>query len=178
MMMKTKYPYVIEWLFWVILVVLLWAQTSAFNEPIAEYHFGATGWPRMVLAGIFIGATGQMLLGVFVNKDGQDDQLDHDTKPEKIVKRWQQLAIFGMPFLYLWLMHRIGFFVATPLFIFAYLWVLEVRNIKHLLGVTIGVTAFIFFIFVRLFYVAMPVGSWLTFYEINNQIIILVRYGL
>ena len=137
----------------------------------------------MVLLGLFVGASGQLLLGLLSAKNAQISPAGHtktDDKPssEKHISRWQQLAIFGLPFLYLYIMHRIGFFVATPVFILAYLWVLEVRGWKPLLGVSVGVTLFIFVLFVRVFYVALPVGAWLSFYEINNQIIVLLRYGL
>ena len=93
-------------------------------------------------------------------------------------KRGQQIAIFGMPLLYLWAMHRIGFFVASPLFIAAYLYVLEVRNWRHILGVTVIILALLFYVFVRLFYVAVPVGAWESFYAINNEIITYIRLGL
>ena len=75
-------------------------------------------------------------------------------------------------------MHRVGFFVASPLFIMAYLWVLEVRNWRHILGVTAIILALLFFVFVRLFYVAVPVGAWESFYAINNEIITYIRLGL
>lgn len=75
-------------------------------------------------------------------------------------------------------MHRIGFFVATPLFIAAYLFVLEVRRIRPLVFVTLAVYGFVLLLFVRFFYVALPVGAWPSFYEINNQIITLVRIGV
>ena len=100
------------------------------------------------------------------------------TKEISWQKIGQKIAIFGLPLCYLWAMHRIGFFVATPLFILLYLYVLEVRNWRHLLGVIFIVLALIFFVFVRLFYVAVPVGAWEAFYSINNEIITYIRIGL
>ena len=166
-----------EWLFWCVLVTLFWLQTDSFSEPIAEFQFGADGWPKMVLVGIFIGATGQMALGLYeaINTRTQSEKAEASKRQ---ISRWQQLSIFVLPLLYLWFMHRIGFFVVTPFFIAAYLFVLEVRRMRPLLLVTAGVYGFVLLLFVRFFYVALPVGAWPFFYEINNQIITLVRLGL
>ena len=166
-----------EWLFWSLLVTIMWLQTDSFSEPIAEFRFGADGWPKMVLLGIFVGATGQMALGLFEALRTQS-QTKTDKAPPRQISRWQQIAIFALPLFYLWLMHRIGFFVATPIFIAAYLWVLEVRRLQPVLLVTAAVYGFVLLLFVRFFYVALPVGAWPYFYEINNQIITLVRLGL
>jgi hypothetical protein len=174
-----------EWLFWSVLALILWMQTGAFSEEIAEYKFGADGWPKMVIGGIVIGATGQALLKWLDSGARSDPEEAPQQAPNSEAKlpvswrkRGQQLAIFGMPLLYLWAMHRIGFFVASPLFIAAYLYVLEVRNWRHILGVTFIILALLFYVFVRLFYVAVPVGAWESFYAINNEIITYIRLGL
>lgn len=172
-----------EWLFWSVLALILWMQTGAFSEEIAEYKFGADGWPKMVIGGIVLGATGQALLKLLDTRseqtaEGQDAPKAKPQMPVSWRKRGQQIAIFGMPLLYLWAMHRIGFFVASPLFIAAYLYVLEVRNWRHILGVTFIILALLFYVFVRLFYVAVPVGAWESFYAINNEIITYIRLGL
>ena len=172
-----------EWLFWSVLALILWMQTGAFSEEIAEYKFGADGWPKLVIGGIVIGATGQALLKLLdsrtaQNSDGEEAATATPSTPISWRKRGQQIAIFGMPLLYLWAMHRIGFFVASPLFIAAYLYVLEVRNWRHILGVTVIILALLFYVFVRLFYVAVPVGAWESFYAINNEIITYIRLGL
>ena len=181
-MMSRQVVIVSEWLFWALLAGILWAQTGAFSEEIAEYEFGADGWPKMVILGIFIGATGQAILKwLDPNKGQSDGESGHMVSGAKEVswqKMGQKVAIFGLPLCYLWAMHRIGFFVASPLFIALYLYVLEVRNWRHLLGVTLIVLALIFFVFVRLFYVAVPVGAWEAFYSINNEIITYIRIGL
>ena len=166
-----------EWLFWCVLVTLFWMQTDSFAEPIAEFRFGADGWPKMVLLGILIGATGQMTLGLYEARRTNLPPTSDETGTRQI-SRWQQISIFVLPLLYLWLMHRIGFFVVTPLFIAAYLFVLEVRRIRPLVFVTLAVYGVVLFLFVRFFYVALPVGAWPSFYEINNQIITLVRIGV
>ena len=176
----------LEWIFWCALVLVLWSQTDAFSESIAEYAFGAAGWPRAILIGLLLGATGQWALGILGHRLGRGGAASQSTqgegglggKAERSVGRLQQIAIFAFPMLYLWLMHRIGFFVATPLFILGYLMVLEVRNWRHLAGVTVAVYGTVLLVFVRFFYVALPVGAWQAFYDINNWIITMVRLGV
>ena len=94
------------------------------------------------------------------------------------MSRYQVVAIFCLPLVYVFLMRRLGFFLATPLFIFAYLWTLEVRRWQVLVAVTLIVFAVVLLVFVRFFYVALPVGSWEWAYAINNAIVALVRLGL
>lgn len=168
-----------EWLFWALLALILWMQTGTFSEGITEYKFGADGWPKMVIIGLFIGATGQAAFKYITPSEASETP--KKTPPKDAMsgsKRLQQIAIFGLPLVYLFAMHRIGFFVASPLFIAAYLYVLEVRKWRHIISVTVITVALLFYIFVRLFYVALPVGAWEFFYMLNNEIIILIRWGL
>ena len=175
-----------EWLFWAALALILWLQTGAFSEEIAEYKFGADGWPKMVILGIIVGATGQAAFKWFAPDASLDKteelKADRSVKQVKQEASWQKtsqkIAIFVLPLAYLWAMHRIGFFVASPLFIALYLYVLEVRNWRLILGITAIILILIFYVFVRLFYVAVPVGAWESFYAINNEIITYIRLGL
>ena len=203
--MSTRVLIASEWLFWAVLALILWLQTGAFSEEIAEYKFGADGWPKMVILGIIVGATGQAAFkwfAVSVVNEGDEARQDASEAPvaglsppvplptnllstgllPKNSTAWrklgQKLAIFGLPLVYLWAMHRIGFFVASPLFIALYLYVLEARNWRHIAGVTAIILALVFYVFVRLFYVAVPVGAWEIFYSVNNEIITYIRLGL
>lgn len=177
--MSRQVMIILEWLFWFVLALILWMQTGAFSEEIAEYRFDADGWPKMVIIGIIIGASGQAILKWL--DPNAEQEVAVKTAPVGSVswrKRGQQVAIFGLPLLYLWVMHRIGFFIASPIFIATYLYILEVRNWRHILGVTTIIIVLLFYVFVRLFYVALPVGAWEIFYAINNEIITYIRLGL
>lgn len=176
---KIRQNQFIEWVIWVSLTGMLWMQTSSFSEPIAEFNFGADGWPKVILASLAFGATAQLVLNLVTTKPDQNpDQPQRNGSGNVATNRWQQLGIFTLPFIYLWLMHRTGFFFATPFFILAYLWVLEVRRWTYLICVSLGVYLFILFVFVRLFYVAIPVGAWPMFYDFSNWIIPIIRIGV
>ena len=179
MINKIRYNQLIEWLIWMSLIAMLWAQTASFSEPIAEFKFGADGWPRVILASLAFGATAQLVLNMLSAKsDRNADHAQRSASDSNSINRWQQISIFVLPFIYLWFMHRMGFFFVTPIFILVYLWILEVRRWTYLIGVSLGVYAFVLFVFVRLFYVAMPVGSWPMFYDFSNWIITIIRIGV
>lgn len=176
---RIRHNQFIEWAIWVSLTVLLWVQTSSFSEPIAEFKFGADGWPKVILASLAFGATAQLILNVMTTKADQNtDAIQQAGSSNISTNRWQQFGIFILPFIYLWFMYRMGFFFITPIFILAYLWILEVRKWTYLLCVSLGVYFFILFVFVRLFYVAMPVGTWPIFYDFSNWIITIIRIGV
>lgn len=177
---------VLEWLFWLVLAGLVYALTDSFDEPIAEYQFGAAGWPRVLCAALAFGATGQMLYKLTRKHSGQKepagpsvDQED-EAAPRVLTLRakLQRAGVFVTPFAYLYVMPEIGFYVATPFFILAILLLLEVRSLKALVAVTAVVYGLVLLIFTRLFYVALPVGRIEIFYDLNNWIIGFVRIGM
>ena len=49
------------------------------------------------------------------------------------------------------------------------------RKTRLLIGVTATVYGLVLLVFVRLFYVALPVGNWPVFYDVNNWIVVAVR---
>ena len=172
---------IFEFSFWAVVTIVLWWQTSLFaDETIAEYAFGADGWVKIVLLGIMLGAGGQLLIGVLAARAGAGAGIakpDQSKAPTTPVNRLQTALIFIAPLLYLFLMQRLGFFFLTPFFIIGYLWILQVRKWHYLLLVAAAVYGVVLLIFTRIFYVALPVGSWEIFYNINTTIITLVRLG-
>lgn len=175
----------IEFAFWAVITAILWWQTRHFaGDTIAEYAFGADGWVRVVLLGIMLGAAGQLALAILASrKTPQPETPDSATSPSpspatSTSNRLQHALIFIAPLVYLYLMQRLGFFFLTPFFIIGYLWILQVRKWQYLILVASAVYAVVLLIFVRIFYVALPVGSWEAFYNINTLIITLVRWGV
>lgn len=171
----------IEWGLWVGLALIAYNITYVFDKPLESYRYGATGWPRFVLIAIMVGATCQLIFrSVGWEQSAVSDEEVSDSPGVSVV--WppnpRMLAIFLLPLLYLWLLPRTGFYLTTPLFIVAYMMVLGVRHWKPIVAVTAIVYGLVLLIFTRLFYVALPVGNWQPFYDINNAIIVTVRAGL
>ena len=182
-----RYRPLLEWGGWCLLVLLLWQQTDHFAQPMSEFRFGADGWPKTVLLLLLLGATAQTASELLKQSVAHKSKKASPKTARKSAKTpspsrsmsWHQVvAVFCLPLVYVFLMRRIGFFLATPLFVLAYLWTLEVRRWQHLVAVSLTVLAVVLLVFVRFFYVALPVGSWEWAYAINNAIVALVRAGL
>ena len=158
---------------------IAYSQTYFFDTTIPNYAFGATGWPRVVCILIAIGATLQFLHRLTSGPaeesaaaaPGPDDRV-------REVRLGQRVAIFALPFVYLFVTPWIGFYLSTPLFVAALLIVLEVRSPQAILGVTILVYGLVLVLFTRFFFVALPTGRLDGFYEVNTAIIDFVRTGL
>ena len=180
-----RYKPLLEWGGWCLLVLLLWRQADHFSQPMNEFRFGADGWPKAVLLLLLLGASAQaasdLVKGRYKKTQTTTPEAKttrKDAKPSKVMSWYQVVAVFCLPLVYIFLMRRLGFFLATPLFILAYLWTLEVRRWHHLVAVTLVVLGIVLLVFVRLFYVSLPVGVWEWAYAINNAIIELVLTGL
>lgn len=173
---------VLEWLFWLLLAGTLYALTGNFDEPIAEYRFGASGWPRVLCAAVAFGATAQLFYKLSRKHSiaaESSSQAEEDAPPALSLRaKLQRTGVFATPFVYLYVMPEIGFYVATPFFILAILLLLEVRSVKALVAVTAVVYGLVLLIFTRFFYVALPVGRIESFYDLNNWIIGFVRIGM
>ena len=178
---KASVTLVLEWAVWFALAAVGYWLTFEFDEPLDVYRFGATGWPRFILACIAVGATVQLVLGL---ARGRREAARPATDGEAEVPAEGDAArtvspvligIFVLPLIYLLLLPRTGFFLTTPFFILAFLWVLQVRRPRLLFGVTATVYGLVLLVFVRLFYVALPVGNWPGFYDVNNAIVVAVR---
>ncbi len=172
---------VLEWLFWLLLAGTAYSLTGNFDTEIAEYKFGASGWPKVLCAALALGATAQLIYKLTrkAPEARETEETSQVSAPGLSLRaKLQRLGVFLAPFLYLYVMPEIGFYVATPLFILAVLLLLEVRSLKALVCVTLAVYGLVLLIFTRFFYVALPVGRIEAFYDMNNWIIGLVRIGM
>ncbi len=187
---------VVEWAIWIAVLAWVFWQTQRFDREIAQYAFGATGWPRALCIAAALGATGQLIYRIAEIRRGRaagpeaalpESAVPETAAPEPAAPKgqrpglWQRakhLPIFIFPLIYLYLVPSVGFYVATPFFILGLLLILEVRTLKALLGVTCVVYGLVLLLFTRFFYVALPVGRIESFYDINNAIIGIARYGM
>lgn len=178
---KASVTLVLEWVVWFALAAAGYWLTFEFDEPLDVYEFGASGWPRFILVCIVVGATVQLALGLArrwreaggPTVDGEPEEPAEEEAGRAVSPTL--IGIFVLPLAYLLLLPRTGFFLTTPFFIAAFLWVLQVRRLRLLIGVTATVYGLVLLIFVRLFYVALPVGNWPGFYDVNNWIVVAVR---
>ena len=181
----------VEWAIWIAVLAWVFWQTQRFDREIAQYAFGAAGWPRALCIAAALGATGQLIYRIAEIRRGRaagpeaagpETAAPESAAPEGqkpgLWHRAKHLPIFIFPLIYLYLVPSVGFYVATPFFILGLLLILEVRSLRALLGVTCIIYGLVLLLFTRFFYVALPVGRIEAFYDINNAIIGIARYGM
>jgi hypothetical protein len=169
---------VAEWLVWVAIATLALSQTGYFDQDLAGYAFGASGWPRLICVMMIVGATGQLVFRLTAGATAGARAPDPAARRLDLARLAQRGAIFGLPFVFLYATPWLGFYVTAPGFVLALLLVLEVRSVPALLGVTGIVYGLILVLFTRYFFVAVPTGILDSFYEINVAIIDFARLGM
>ncbi len=169
---------VAEWVIWIAIVAWVFWQTRYFDQEIQLYAFGAAGWPRALCIAAALGATGQLIYRIAEVRRGHVAAPEASAERPSLWQRAKHLPIFLFPLLYLYLVPSVGFYLATPFFILGLLLILEVRSLVALASVTAVIYGLVLLLFTRLFYVALPTGQIEAFYNINNAIIVIARWGL
>ena len=85
--------------------------------------------------------------------------------------RFRILSTFGLPFVYLVLLPRTGYFVTTPLFLVAYMLVFRERSLKYMLATAALLYLGSLAIFSKLLFVPLPTGNWPGFYDFSNWLL-------
>ncbi len=164
---------------WLAIGVTAYALTFQFDDPIQGYRLGATAWPRAIILGIL--AIAILQFGLAMRKVAaakgpsadQAAQLQRQTPETKGVLK--VVLAFVLPLFYLLLLPRTGFYLTTPMFLFAYLFLLGERRWTWLIQVTAIIYAIMIIIFTSIFFVPLPVGYWPFFYDMNNWLLRIYR---
>ncbi len=173
---------VAEWLVWIAIAGIAYSQTGHFDMEIKQYAFGADGWPTAICIGLVLGATGQLIYQLTrLPRSFPAASPGAAVKSMKLLPSRgmaQRVAIFMLPFVFLYLTPIFGAYVSVPLFVLAMLILLDVRSPRTLIGVTAIIYAVLLLVFTRIFYVALPTGRIDLLYEFNTALIVLSRMGL
>lgn len=170
----------IESLLWLGFCLGAYALTFGFDGPLPVYEFGAAHWPRMVLLGMFIATAWILYSEVWKERDSppaaeiedKSEDQDEDTPFLKLETRSQvrMVLIFALPIIYTLLIHKLGFLLVTPFFLFAYMMLMGVRRLRTLLLVSISVYVGLIVVFVKLVFTYLPQGAG-VFHQINGIIL-------
>ena len=166
----------IETAIWLAIVAVFFGYSFEFNQAIEIYEFGATGWPRVVLAMLLIAALGNFAYmrryGSAVQKGRvgiADDDVEVDYRNPGTLLR--VVGILLTPFLFALLLKPVGFYFAAPFFIVLVIVLFGERRIKQILIIT----AIIYLILLALFVVALnaplPQGNVSPFYDYSAFIL-------
>jgi hypothetical protein len=181
--MRKSRSAIYEGLIWILIACVAFALTYQFNEPLPQYRYGASGWPRTLIIAMAVFAVINLLWGFFLSGGkgvvGTGEAELSDAPPTRSTTRAsvniKRLGAFVIPLLYLFLIPRAGFFVVTPLFLAGYMALLGERRWVHLLGTTLLIYILSLIVFTELLYVPLPVGNWPGFYDVNSFFLALIK---
>ncbi len=167
----------LEVAFWLAFAVLAYGFSFEFDRSIEIYRFGASGWPRVVIAAIVVAALLQ-LYQFWRQGPAKPDVETAETTSDETKNRADMIRIgfvLGIPVLYAALLDISGFYFTTPIFIVAYLWLNGERRVGWLIGVPVFIYCFLLLVFTRLLYVGLPIGYVRPFYDFSNWLLVLIK---
>ena len=172
-----KNSHLIEGTIWLTIVLVFFAFTYDFNQPIEIYKFGATGWPRVIL-GILLFVTlgnlfhqyrfGSAAQSGRVGISDDDDEADGTTSIGAVLKI---IAVLGTPFLYALLLKPAGFYFATPFFIVFIILLFGERRPRWIISITLLIYALLLFLFMMVLNAPLPQGNVSPFYDYSAFIL-------
>jgi len=153
--------------------------------PLPTFKLGAAFWPQVILLGIILVSGIQLFLLSFFQyrsdrhdvgsvEDVETQSDDFLDKTVSIRRYTKASAIFILPLVYVYGMHKIGFFIVTPIFLPLYMFVMGVRSIRRLIFVAVGVCALLLFLFVYLAFTPLPQGAG-YFHSLNGEFLALFQ---
>lgn len=157
-------------LFWLVLAATFYGLTFRFDDAGGNFAWGPAAWPRAVLLLMMVAA----IVNYIANRPGREASGGAGWSMDRgeIVGT---LAMIAAPLVYVWLMPRMGFYVATLVFLPVYMRLLGERRWPYVAGVTVFLFVVVNLMFTRLFYVALPTGRWPGFYDVSNWLVTFIR---
>lgn len=169
--------HLIEAAVFLLIVVVFFAYSFEFNQPIEIYKFGATAWPRFIIGFLLVATLGNLYYqykygsaaqsGRVGVSDSDEDKADFSDSGTLL----KMLAVLLTPFVFAMLLKPVGIYFAAPFFAAAVMWLFGERRWKAILIMT----AVIYVIFLGLFMVILnaplPQGNMSPFYDYSSWIL-------
>lgn len=167
-----KTTILIELGFWLTLALVAFGLSFEFSDEPGTYKWGAASWPRAVILLMTITALVHAAIRYRDAGAGRTAVTQEDSDGGTFLG---SIGLFLIPLIYAWLLPRTGFYLTTPFFLIALLLYVGERRWRVVLLTTVIITFVSNLIFAKLFYVALPVGNWPGFYDINNWLLTAIR---
>ncbi|WP_170604921.1 tripartite tricarboxylate transporter TctB family protein [Ruegeria arenilitoris] len=165
--------HVIEAVIFLLVVVIFYAFSFEFNQPIEIYRFGATAWPRVVIGLLLIATLGNIW---FQYKNGSaaqgtigqsDDEADF-SEPGTVLRMF---AVLLTPFLFAWLLKPVGIYFSAPFFIAAIIWLFGERRWRAILVMTFVIYVLFIGLFLVILNAPLPQGNTSPFYDFSAWVL-------
>jgi len=179
---RPLWPLVAELAVWLGIIAFMWTYSYQFDREIRSYAWGAVGWPRTVLVIMLACVALSFVFELIAHRRGQklvsvwysENEEGADTGTGATLR---VVLTFLVPLTYLWLLPRTGYFVTTPLFLVAYMFLLGQRRPVHLIGTAFAIFAVLVLMFSKWLFIPLPTGNWAGFYDISNFILVALGSG-
>ena len=117
---------------WAALVAGAFALSFGFDDPLPHYPPGAALWPRIVLA-MMAAAAIVLLVSRFLPQSVREEKArapDYlDEVPDDLAGvSWRTVAVFALPLVWAYAMHKMGFLLVTPVFLVLFTWLMGVTR--------------------------------------------------
>ena len=169
--------HLVETAAWLFVVALFFGFSFEFNQPIEIYRFGATAWPRTILALLAAVVMGNLYfshvhgsaarMGRVAMAQGEDARTDY----RDISTAMKVGGVLVVPFVFAWLLKPVGFYAGAPFFIAAIMWLFGERRWRMILGMTSIVYLILLILFVFVLNAPLPQGNVSPFYDFSALVL-------
>jgi len=167
--------HLIEAAIWLAIIVVFYAYSFEFNQPIEIYRFGATAWPRVVIGLLLIATLGNLYYQYKYGSKAQGGIVgatqDERTEFKDGRSLARMLAVLFTPFLFAWLLKPVGIYFSAPFFIAAIMWLFGERRWKAILVMTFVIYAIFIGLFLVILNAPLPQGNTSPFYDFSAWIL-------
>jgi hypothetical protein len=163
---------------WLAFAAVAFALSFKFDQGIEIYQFGATGWPRVVILLIVLGALGQLfndIKGRLAGSKGSEDAPSPASAAAEPGYGIRISAILITPFVFAFLLENVGFYTLAPFFVAAFLAIGGERRWGRIVGISLFIYALMIVLFAKLLFVGLPVGNWHPFYDFSHWLLVLLQ---
>ncbi|MDE0309629.1 MAG: tripartite tricarboxylate transporter TctB family protein [Acidiferrobacterales bacterium] len=160
---RSRWTYLLEAGGWLLFILLAFIYTFQFDGPLPVYDWGPAHWPRVILL-CMLAASLRLLYrdwrqsSLSLQSTTQTAGDDDFARLETSVKI-RMVLVFAVPVLYTFLMHKMGFLLVTPFFLFGYMWLMGVRRLRTLIILTTCIYSALVLVFVKLIFTYLPPGA-------------------
>ena len=165
-------PVLREALLWLGFALFAYWQALPFDEPQPFNPLGPAFWPKVIIA-IMAGWALVLAASRFFTQSSEEqeqpgylDEIPDDLPPASL----RTVAIFVLPLIWTYGMHKLGFLLATLPFLLVFTWVMGVRRPVVLVTFCCGFFAVLVVVFYKLIFTSLPMGVG-QFNAINGKLI-------
>ncbi len=169
---KHKNSDTIEAVFWLSLAALFFAVSFNFNQPIEIYKFGATGWPRVILALIILVAVGNFYHAFKNGSEAQKGRVGANEEAEKVeyssLSQYVKTSwLLILPLFYAISLKPVGFYAGTPFFIALIMMAWGETRFRFILYNTLLIYGLLILLFMVVLNAPLPQGNVTPFYDVS-----------